>query len=112
VVQIVPAGSAAATAMNEVILKETERRKFRPSTIVKQMKAEGYSRFSMTHHTDLWHEKDAKNPKYQYGVEVEGQWLWYDAWVAIVRRHCEDHQDLYRPVSLISPAETVDRQAD
>jgi hypothetical protein len=107
VVQIVPTGSEAANAMNEVILKETERRKFRPSTIVTQMKAEGYSRFGMTHHTDLWHEKDAKNPKYQYGVEVERQWLWYDSWVAVVRKHCEDHQDLYKPPTSILPSEPI-----
>jgi hypothetical protein len=33
------------------------------------MKAEGYSRFGITQHTDLWHEKEAKNPKHQYGVD-------------------------------------------
>jgi len=99
VLQIVPDGSPAANAMNEVILKETERHKSRPSTIVKQMKAEGYLRFGMSQHTDLWHAKDAKNPKYQYGVDLEGTWMWYDSWVAVVRKHCEENEARYKPAA-------------
>ena len=45
--------------------------KYRPSTIVKQMKAEGFAKFSMQQHTNLWQEKDAKNAKIQYGTQVE-----------------------------------------
>jgi len=96
-VQIVPSGSETANALNEVILKETERRKYRPSSIVKQMKAEGYTKFDMKQHTDLWQEKDAKNPKHQYGVEVEGSWLWYESWVSEVRKHCATHEARYKP---------------
>jgi len=105
VLQIVPDGSPAANAMNEVILKETERHKSRPSTIVKQMKAEGYSRFGITQHTDLWREKEAKNPKHQYGVDLEGTWMWYDSWVAVVRKHCQDHEARYKPAASIFAAE-------
>jgi len=43
VVEFVSADSAAGTAMNKVFLKETEKKKFIPSTIVKQMKAEGFA---------------------------------------------------------------------
>lgn len=104
VIQLVPSGTDAANAMNEVILKETERSKYRPGSIVKQMKAEGYSKFGMKQHTDLWKEKEARNPKHQYGVEVEGQWLWYDSWLSVVRKHFNEHRDHYTPAASISTA--------
>jgi hypothetical protein len=91
VVEFVPAGSDTGVAINKVFLKETEKVKYRPSTIVKQMKAEGFAKFSMQQHTNLWQEKDAKNAKYQYGTQVEGAWYWYESWVSEVRRHCEAH---------------------
>jgi hypothetical protein len=59
VVEFVPAGSDTGVAINKVFLKETEKVKYRPSTIVKQMKAEGFAKFSMQQHTNLWQEKDA-----------------------------------------------------
>ena len=105
VLQIVPDGSLAANAINEVILKETERHKARPSTIVKLMKAEGYSKFGITQHTELWQAKGAKHPKHQYGVDLEGTWMWYDSWVAVVRKHCEDNEARYKAVASMFPAE-------
>jgi hypothetical protein len=97
VVEFVAAGSDTGVAINKVFLKETEKVKYRPSTIVKQMKAEGYTKFNMQDHTDLWHEKDAKNAKYQYGTQVEGAWYWYESWVSEVRKHCEAHAAEYKP---------------
>jgi hypothetical protein len=41
VVQMVPADSDTAAAINQVFLRETEKTKYRPGTIVKQMKARG-----------------------------------------------------------------------
>jgi hypothetical protein len=96
VVQFVPSGTETANAINQVILKETEKVKYRPGSIVKQMKAEGYSKFTMASHTDLWKEKDARNPKYQYGVGVEGTWFWYDSWFTVVRKHCEENENRYK----------------
>ncbi len=89
VVEFIPSGSDAATQVNKVFLKETERKKFRPGSIVKQMKAEGFPRFNMQHHTDLWRAKDARNPIHQYGVAVEGTWFWYESWIHEIRKHCE-----------------------
>lgn len=97
VVEFVAAGSDTGVAINKVFLKETEKLKYRPSTIVKQMKAEGFTKFNMQDHTDLWHEKDAKNAKYQYGTQVEGSWYWYESWVSEVRKHCEAHAAEYKP---------------
>jgi hypothetical protein len=104
VVQFVPAGTDTASEINKIFLKETEKTKYRPGTIVKQMKAEGYTKFGMQQHTDLWKEKDAKNPKYQYGVQVEGSWFWYEIWLAEVRRHCRENEVLYRPPAAASAA--------
>lgn len=105
VLQIVPDNSPAANAMNEVILKETERHKARPTTIVKLMKAEGFNKFRITQHTELWQAKKAKDPKHQYGVDLEGTWMWYDSWVAVVRQHCQDHESRYKPAASIFAAE-------
>jgi len=60
VVQFIPADSTAGAEANKVLLRETEKAKYRPSTIVAQMKAEGFTKFGMTQHTDLWKAKDAK----------------------------------------------------
>jgi hypothetical protein len=104
VVQFVQPGTEAASEINKVFLKETEKAKYRPGTIVKQMKAEGYTRFSMQQHTDLWKAEDAKNPKYQYGVNVEGSWFWYENWLARVRKHCQDNATRYQPISVAATA--------
>lgn len=101
VVQFIPADSAAGAEANKVFLRETEKMKYRPSTIVRLMKAEGFTKFNMTQHTDLWKEKDAKNPKKQLGVQVEGSWYWYEPWVAEVRKHCQENEALYRPATLV-----------
>lgn len=98
VVQFIPADSAAGAEVNKVFLRETEKIKYRPGTIVKLMKAEGFTKFNMQHHTDLWKAKDAKNPKKQFGVEVEGSWFWYQPWVEEVRKHCQENEGRYRPV--------------
>jgi len=72
------------------VLKETERKKYRASGIVKMMKEEGYFDFSIYNHTQLWKKLDAKNPSKGYGTEVPGQWLWYDRWVEVVRQYCKE----------------------
>lgn len=97
VIQMVPADSETAAEINQVFLRETEKKKYRPGTIVKQMKAEGFTNFGMQRHVDLWKDKDAKNPKYQFGTDVEGNWFWYESWLTEVRNHCVKNADLYKP---------------
>ncbi len=87
-VEFISADSALATEVNKVYLRETEKVKHRPGTIVKQMKDEGYTWFNITRHTELWQARDAKNAKYQFGTSVVGTWYWYDSWVGEVRTHC------------------------
>ena len=76
------------------VLKEVERKKYRPSDIVRMMSEEGYRDFGMHDHTQLWKRLDAKNPGKGYGTEVvPGQWLWYDRWVEVVRKHCRENRE-------------------
>ena len=75
------------------VMKETEKPKYRPGEIVDMMKLEGYSRFTIHKHTDLWKEKDGKNPKHGYGITISGTWYWYDSWLNIVRKYCDQYQD-------------------
>jgi hypothetical protein len=100
VVEFFPPGSDVAVEANKVFLKETERKKYRPSTIVKQMKAEGFTRFGMQHHTDLWKDKDAKNLKFQFGTDVEGTWFWYESWIKEVRKYCKENEGLFKAPSI------------
>lgn len=87
VVEFVAAGSGTAEQMNKVYLKETEKRKFLPGTIVKMMQAEGYTWFTQQKHIDLWKAKSAKG-KPHFGADVEGRWLWYEPWLEEVRKYC------------------------
>jgi hypothetical protein len=78
-------------------IKEVDRRKYRAGQIVKLMRTEGFLRFTMQSHTDLWRAGKAKDPKLGYGSQVydnEG-WGWNDKWVARVREHCAKNSDRY-----------------
>lgn len=99
VIEFVNAGSDEEKAINDayrqVVLKEVERQKFRPGEIVALMKQQGYNLFEMHHHTPLWQNMDAKNPSRGFGVEVSGQWYWYERWLEVVREHCEANREEY-----------------
>lgn len=91
VIRFIRADSPQAEGKNPhyTLIKETEKPKYLPSEIVHIMKEEGYAWFSITIHTDLWKEKDAKNPNFAYGVQVSKSWYWYDNWLQEVRKFCE-----------------------
>lgn len=93
---VAPDSSLAAEINAQYLLKEVEKKKYRPGQIVEKMKAEGFDGFNMHHHTQLWKGMDAKNPVYGYGAVVAGgEWFWYDRWVDVVRQHCLDNRDKY-----------------
>ena len=96
VIEFVRADSEIAKQTNAqyALIKDTERAKHRPSSIVKQMKLLGYRHFNMHKHTKLWKGEDGKNPAKGYGVEVEGSWYWYDSWLEFVKQHCQKHPEL------------------
>jgi len=77
------------------VKKEVERKKFLPGEIVSLMEKEGYPRFSMQKHTDLWQARDAKNPGRGFGCKVAKTWYWYETWVETVRTHCAENAPNY-----------------
>ena len=102
-VEIVPPGSELSEKFN-IALKEVEKKKYLPSEIVNQMKAEGWDRFTMDSHTKLWKKLDAKNPAKGYGAVAVGKtWCWYETWLNRVRQECEQHPDRYRTTPVIPP---------
>ena len=96
VVEFVPADLDEAALLNQVYLKEIDRPRFRPGLVVEKMRDEGFSRFGMSQHTDLWKALGAKDPAKGYGVETESDgWRWYERWVDAVRQHCEENRERY-----------------
>ena len=94
VVEFVLPNSDLGKAINDnyqkIVLKEVERPKYLPSKIIALMREEGYARFNMHDHIQLWKKLEGKNPGKGYGVLVAKTWYWYDRWVDEVRKHCEN----------------------
>jgi hypothetical protein len=100
VVTFVKPGSDLDEEIQRVLVKELERRKYRPSDIVAAAQAAGYPRFGQHQHTLLVREQNAKDPKKPFGAFVDIQqkdWRWYQAWLDEVLRHCEENQGRYGP---------------
>ncbi len=98
VFEVVKADSELGKAINQQYMsfKEVERRKYRPKSIVTLMHSEGFPRFTMHSHTDLWQANDARNKGKGYGTWVEGNWFWYQSWVDFVLKHCQDNPTWYQ----------------
>ena len=98
VIEFVKSDSPLAEAVNKeyAVIKETEKKKYLPKQVVDIMKAEGYAKFSVHYHTQLWQELDARKEGKGLGFLVAGKvWHWYDRWVDVVRKHCRDKKDFY-----------------
>ncbi|GBQ15855.1 DUF3644 domain-containing protein [Swaminathania salitolerans] len=79
-------------------LREVEKPKLKPGQIVSLMREEGYPRFNLHHHTQLWQTTDAKAPGKAFGTTLaDGAWYWYPAWVDQVRAHVQANGDRYGP---------------
>lgn len=95
-VEIVPPGSEISEKFS-IALKEVEKKKYLPREIVNQIKTEGWNRFTMNSHTELWKRLDAKDPAKGYGAVAVGKtWCWYETWLNRVREECKQHPDRYR----------------
>ena len=78
-------------------LKGVEPKKYKPAQIVAAMRADGYRRFNMNHHTALWQGLGAQDPAKGFGIRMlDGQWYWYENWIVRVRAHCEENAGRYR----------------
>lgn len=100
VIEFLRPDSEAAQAVNReyVAFKEVERPKFLPGQIVGMMRDEGYARFNMHHHTELWKRMDAKRDGRGLGVSVAGAWYWYEPWIELVRDYCQTNAARFRAV--------------
>lgn len=98
VITFVKEGSELAKTVNAsyTVIRETEKQKWLPSQIVAMVKADGFPKFTMTHHTDLWKALDAKNNAKNFGVQIAKTWYWYESWVGEVQNHCAQSGSLYR----------------
>lgn len=80
-----------------VAAKEVERPKFLPSAVAAKVQEAGFTKFrTQPEHVRMWKAEDAKNPNKGYGIEVEGQWYWYESWIERCLELCEAAGDHYR----------------
>lgn len=98
VIEFVKADSELAQNVNKAytVIRETERPKHLPGGVVAIMKKEGFTRFGIQSHTDLWKQMDAKNPGKGFGTLVQKTWYWYDTWMDQVRKHCQENETRYK----------------
>ena len=98
VITFVKADSEIAKTANAAyaVIREVERPKWLPSQIVAKIKVEGFPKFGMSQHTDLWKSCDAKNTSKGYGVQISKTWYWYDSWLVEVRKQCNENAGTYR----------------
>lgn len=95
-IEFIKANSETAEALNQVLFKETEKKKYGAKQIVSMMQKEGFTKFNLHRNSELWRSLDAKNPSKGFGVEIlGGVWCWYETWVSKVRQHCEENAALY-----------------
>jgi len=97
VIEFVGPDSPLAKGLNTeyVVIKERERAKYLPKQIEGLMVEEGYPHFKIHNHTDLWKAEDARNPGKGYGAWVVGKWYWYERWIDVVRKHCQENREQY-----------------
>jgi len=99
-IEFVKSDSPLAKEINAeyALIKETEKNKLLPKQIVDLIKKEGYTNFSMHHHTQLWKKLNARSESNNYGVMVAGRsWYWYETWLGVVRDHCRKNKAKYVP---------------
>lgn len=95
VVEFIKSDSPLAEGIEKTyaVLKETEKQKYLPSEIVSLMKGKGYDGFTINKHTEIWKARNAKDPKYGYGVLISKTWYWYESWAKEIEKYCKTHSD-------------------
>lgn len=86
VIEFIRPDSAEGQEIASVLVKESERKKYKPKDIIELVRGEGHRGFNQHAHQLLWKAADGKNPAHQFGVELRpGDWWWYEKWVDHVR---------------------------
>ncbi len=98
VVEFIKSDSPLAEGIEKkyALIKETEKNKYLPSQIVAKMNEEGYSKFNISKHTELWKQEDAKNPEKHFGVLIAKTWYWYESWVREVSEYCKKNEEILK----------------
>lgn len=96
-VEFVKEGTEEAKDIARVLLKEVDKQRFTASQVVRLMKKEGYPKFDLHQHTLLWKKLDARKVDV-YGAPgpYKNTWLWYEAWIARVREHCQSNSAKFK----------------
>ena len=97
VIEFVKADSDIAKNTNKTyaLIKETEKDKYTASQIVDKMKVNGFKKFRIYEHTQLWKSEGAKKPGKGLGVLIVNSWYWYESWLDFVGEHCAKNQKNY-----------------
>ncbi|MBC6438304.1 MAG: DUF3644 domain-containing protein [Rhodobacteraceae bacterium] len=97
-IEFIKMDSADAKEGDRVILKEKNKNRYLPSKVVQIAKDKGYSRFNLHYHTKLWKELNARKVKcYGCHGDHKGTWIWFDSWIKVVLKHCEENAEKYKP---------------
>lgn len=90
-------GSDEAEKVGDVIFKEVNRTRYPPMAVVKKVKAAGFPKFKIHHHTQLWKSLNATASDKGFGcIGDYGNFVWFDKWLDRVIAHCEEKGDLFR----------------
>lgn len=94
VIEFIKSDSPEAAGLNKEyrLIRDREKPKQLPTDIIHKMQTNGYKKFGMHQHTQLWKQLNAKDESKGFGVSVAGFWYWYDSWVKEVERYCENHK--------------------
>jgi hypothetical protein len=97
-IEFIKPGSADADAVNQVLLKEVNKKRYTTTDVLSLVKNSGFTAFTITNHTALWKKLEAKDPKKGYGCkgDYKGTWVWYDTWIKRVLEHCEEFKERYK----------------
>lgn len=98
-VEFVRPGSDVEGEIHRVLVKETEKRKYRPTEIRDEAHRRGFTGFNLHHHTLLVREREAKDEKKPFGAYVDipkKDWRWYGAWMNEVIAYCEANASRFR----------------
>jgi hypothetical protein len=96
-IEFIRPDSAEGREINQVLLKDVDKRRYSPTQIVEAMQVEGFPRFRLQDHTELWRSLSAKDQSKGFGKPgvYRGSWEWFDSWLARVRAHCQEQRERY-----------------
>lgn len=96
-IEFIRPDSVEGREITQVLLKDVDKRRYSPTQIVEAMHAEGFPRFRLRDHTELWQSLSAKEQGKGFGKAgvYKGSWEWFDSWLVRVRAHCQEHVERY-----------------